>query len=968
MKLTRDQWSQVEALFDEACGQVPDLRLDWLQRIGGQRGVDDKVLDEVQGLIEASDEGLPEPGIVLISMEASQEATAAGETFGPWRVVRLIGRGGMGEVYLAERADGAYQQQVAVKLLKRGVDTDAVIRRFLRERRILGRLSHPNIARLFDAGATRDGRPYLVMELVLGQPISEWCASHQLGVRPVLELMVTACEAVHAAHRQLVVHRDLKPTNVLVGDDGTVKLLDFGIAKLLGEDEVEGTQTLLGNTPATPRYATPEQLLGQPVTPASDVYSLGMLLYELLTGTLPPWRRSTLLAIAGASSRTPAPRPSAVVQTSECPLFANTAARKRRAQELAGDIDSVVLKAIEHLAPQRYASAAQLADDLRRALDGRPVSAQPQSWAYRAGKFVARNWVPVSAAAAVIVALLVGLAMALWQARIAGVEARRADRVKDYLVEIFKAADPERSQRTSMTAREILDQGVRKMEITLVAEPALQADLYDTLANTYLNLGDEDRALQLARKALEIRRQRFPPGDERVAESLLTVGNALLDKREFQASATALDEADRIIAAGADRDSLAAARIEDSRASTMKELGHRDPAVALQRRAYALFLRLAGPNDPDSAKATYDLASCLEEAGMYDESALYYRKAIAAIEVSQGADSMAAGSAHLNYGSLLDRTGDSAGSLREHNSAIEILHKTLGGDHPLYADALFSRAIVFDGLRRYAECDADLRETLRIYAPGSYKAGQSLRYLSHSLMKQGRLAEARTALTAALDALRKNGPDDMQYYRALADFSRLQLLSGALKEAEAGLRGAISNLERLVGPEGYEVRTPLRLLGQTLVAERRYEEALTVLRRVQALEQKLFGASKRPADTVQTSYLLAAALVGVETAASRAEAGPLIEQAVDYFRRQQYPGPELGSALLVRAELLAADGNEQASHADLLEAQEQLAHAIPPDTASAVEVRRRLGVSVTGTATSSLTTPEKSVAGSAAGR
>jgi eukaryotic-like serine/threonine-protein kinase len=316
VSLTREQWLQVEALFADAYQQPAGHRLAWLERKGGKRSQDPAVIDEVRSLIAADEQDAAPPEITLISREPVEDAPALGEVFGHWRLVRLLGRGGMGEVYLAERAGADFQQQVAVKLLKRGVDTDAVLRRFLRERRILGRLHHPNIARLLDAGAAPDGRPYLVMELVNGQPISDWCAARHAGVRAILELMVEVCEAVHAAHRQQVVHRDLKPSNVLVDDDGVVKLLDFGIAKLVGEDDGEATQTVVGAL-ATPRYAAPEQLLGLPVTPASDVYSLGMLLYELLTGTVPPSRRSTLIAYAGAQEHRAAPRPSAAAASAK---------------------------------------------------------------------------------------------------------------------------------------------------------------------------------------------------------------------------------------------------------------------------------------------------------------------------------------------------------------------------------------------------------------------------------------------------------------------------------------------------------------------------------------------------------------------------------------------------------------------------------------------------------------------------
>lgn len=337
---------------------------------------------------------------------------------GPWRIERLVGRGGMGEVYAAQRADGAFELRAAVKLLKRGLDTDAVVARFNRERRILARLDHPNIAHVLDAGVAPDGRPFLVMEYVDGKPITEYIRGRGLPTNELLQLIITVCEAVQAAHARKIVHRDLKPSNVLVTPQGQVKLLDFGIAKALAEED-DSEATRAGESSAmTPAYAAPEQLLGLQATPASDVYALGCILYQLLVERLPHARggRSTA-QIARELDRETIERPSTVLRKDRGRL--PEPVRLARLKSMSKDLDLIVLKALHPEAQRRYASARELADDLQRLLDNRPVLARPDSFAYRVNRFVRRNRLPVAAAAAVIVALAAGLTAALWQAHAA---------------------------------------------------------------------------------------------------------------------------------------------------------------------------------------------------------------------------------------------------------------------------------------------------------------------------------------------------------------------------------------------------------------------------------------------------------------------------------------------------------------------------------------------------------------------
>jgi len=945
VSLTRDQWSQVKALFAEASEQPSRERLGWLKHKGRKRTQDPAVHAEVLALLETGEQEGPLESVVLVSREAMDETLPAGETLGPWRLLRPIGSGGMGEVYLAERADGAYQQQVALKLLKRGVDTNAVLKRFLRERRILGNLSHPNIARLLDAGAAPDGRPYLVMERVAGQPITEWCRERGLDLRPMLELMIGVCDAVHAAHRQQVVHRDLKPSNVLVGEDGIAKLLDFGIAKLLGEDDGELTQTAFGTALATPRYAAPEQLLGQPVTAASDVFSLGMLLYELLTGTLPPWRQNTLTALVGAKDRRAITRPSVAALDGDRSV--DETARKQRARELKGDVDQIVLKAIDYDPRRRYALASELADDLRRYLDGRPVLAQPDSRVYIARKFLRRNWLPVSAAGLIVLALVGGLAVSLWQAglvrtqaRLARDQALRAERVKEFMINVFKSADPDNSQSSTMSAREVLDQGFKQMQSQLDNDPATQADLYDALAQTYLSLGAVDRAQELAQTALAARRKLYPAGDARIAASLLTLGNVLIERMDIASAHAALNEADGIMRASGEADSVLTAQISSALADTDDVLAKRDESVAEQRRGYTICLRILGANAAETARQQMKLAERLEEAGQYADSVQTYRGAIKAIDSSIGPESLTAGTAHLNFASVLDRVDNSAASEQELNRAIGILRKVVGDSHPLVGDALFSRSILLGGEHRYAEGEADLRQSLRIFPAGSYKAAQSQRYLGANLTFQGRYAEAQEQLEASVAGFRKGWPDDMQLYRAISDLATALLRNGQAAQAEPMLRDALKNLERLVGPEAYEVRSPLKRLGEDLIALGRNDEAVAVLNRVRALEIKLFGTEQHR-DLASTDYLLGKALLGLGTPQTLAQARPFAEMSVALCRKN-FPGHDLGRALLLRARLALAAGDGKSAQGDLAEALDQLGQAVPPDPEDLAEVRKLL--------------------------
>src|SRR5712664_85981 len=408
--MTPERWQTVKRLFHEALDQAPEGRTAYLERACAG---DTTLRKEVETLLSSEREsaGFMEEPAAASMPPAADPAAVLGRRIGSYRVLREIGHGGMGAVFLAVRDDDAYRKQVAIKLVRAFSASDLLVDRFRQERHILAALDHPNIARLLDGGATDDGLPYLVMEYVEGVPIDEYCEAHALSLRDRLALFRTVCSAVQFAHQNLVVHRDIKPANILIAADGTPKLLDFGIAKLLSPELAARGQAATAFPMMTPDYASPEQVRNEPITTASDVYSLGVLLYRVLTGR-GPYRVPTgaVLEVIEAVRDQEPQRPSAIVP------------------KLAGDLDNIVLRALRKEPRERYASVDELSADIRRHLEGQPVSARKATVPYRAGKFVRRHKVGVAAAALLFLSLVGGILTTLREARIARAERARAER------------------------------------------------------------------------------------------------------------------------------------------------------------------------------------------------------------------------------------------------------------------------------------------------------------------------------------------------------------------------------------------------------------------------------------------------------------------------------------------------------------------------------------------------------------
>jgi serine/threonine-protein kinase len=573
----------------------------------------------------------------------------AGDEIDVYRLDRPIGRGGMGEVWLAYRSDGAYKTPVALKLLHAHLAAGTLRARFVREGRILASLSHPNIARMLDAGVTAQGQHYLVIEYIEGQPVDRWCDERRLDIDARIGLFLQICAAVAYAHAHLVVHRDLKPSNILVAADGTVKLLDFGIAKLIEAEQQESDATELtrfGGNALTPDYAAPEQVLGEPVTTATDVYALGVLLYRLFTGRRPYGEGGKTAAQLAFDVLQTLPRAPSEAVAKGLPAgtgaealaeMRGTAARNL-SRRLRGDLDVIVAKALRKEPETRYRDARALAEDLQRHLDHQPVQAREGARTYVWRRFIRRNWLPLSAATALFLILLAGIASFAWQATQTRREAQRASAVTDFLIKVFRVSDPRIAQdkpRNQITARELLDRSADRITTDFAADPDTEIKLLGVTADIYRELDDEERYSALLGKQVELVRKLHGDLHPAVVGGLLGKASAAENKSNFNEALELLDQADPLIhRAGLDQ-SVTRARwlMLKGEALTIDPKRWSERQALLEQSAH-LYERTA-PSDPDYVMVLCALGQLGYDRADYPDSIAHYRRAIEAGERMQ---------------------------------------------------------------------------------------------------------------------------------------------------------------------------------------------------------------------------------------------------------------------------------------------------------------------------------------------
>jgi len=788
MSLSRVQWSRAEELFEQALKLAAQKRPAYLAKACAG---DTELREEVTALIAAVsrvDDFLSTP-VAIVSTEPDEpEYMSVGTVLGPWRILGLLGHGGMGEVYNAERADGAYEQQVALKILKRGLDTCAVLRRFLQERRILARLTHPNISRLLDAGSAQDGRPYLAMERVHGKPITAWCLEHEASLRQIIELACETCAAVSAAHRLSIVHRDLKPSNVLVSEDGEIKLLDFGIAKLLNEEGGEETQTHFG-APVTPQYAAPEQLMGLPISPATDVYALGSLLYEMLTGSAARPSTNAAAAVAAVSSREDsAVRPSRAVL--RAPDIAEPL-RRRRARELEGDLDLILLKALAAEPARRYPSAAMLEEDLRRYLEGRPVLAQADSWAYRFGKFVRRNRISTTFASLAVAALIAGLTASLWQAHAAQREARRANAVRDFIENLFEPIRGGLVKDKEPSLRDLLANGVERLDQTPTLGATERVDLLLMFTRLTEQLGDREKALALAERAQGLADKALGPKHQLTFDALVARGLITLHRDDLKRAETLLQTADRRSRTG-DHSGMSLIRLHDGLATLAAAHGRAEEALRYERLALRERLAMFEPDSLKVGTGYNNLGFGLSETGDYEAAADAFRRAHAIDLKHLAPDVYEVGVPLFNLGTAELYAGHLHQSRQTFLKAQAIFAKSQGKPRPqsvynVHALCIAETTIAPTNAKEI--CVEALSRSELAFGKDSTAYGRALRLSGQLQMELGNLTAAAEDLARSASLV---AASDVMSLRARTDIAlgELHLISHRRDAAAAVLSGA----------------------------------------------------------------------------------------------------------------------------------------------------------------------------------
>jgi eukaryotic-like serine/threonine-protein kinase len=832
--LSPERWSALSPYLDKALTLSETERAVWLAAL---RAENPDLAGQLQELLNEHQAAQQEAFLETSPITLADDPGLAGQTLGTYRLVSPIGHGGMGTVWLAERSDGRFERKAAVKFLSAALIGHGGEGRFKREGAILGRLSHPNIAELLDAGVSSAGHPYLVIEYVEGRPIDVYCDVHKLDVRARIRLFLDVLGAVAHAHANLIVHRDIKPSNVLVSHDGLVKLLDFGIAKLLEGEGQQGAATLLTNEAGaafTPQFAAPEQLTGGAVTTATDVYELAVLLFVLLTGQHP----------AGAGVHSPADLVKAVVET-ESPRASTTiasdagniASRNRGTtpdklrRQLSGDLDAIVRKGLRKQPSERYSTPDAFAQDLRRYLAGEPVIAQPERTWYRTKKFISRRRWAVASVGAVVLALAAGLSAALWQAHVARRQTQVATAMEKFLEDIFRANssfqdDPAKARQT--TARELLDIGARKIDDELAGVPQAKFRILDTLGNMYFDLGLSDQSVAMQRKRIDLARKVYGNNSVELAEALTDLGSALHQSSSVGESEGVLLEAKRILDQRRDFSSLQRGTVSLNLAQHY-ESSDMQKALDYSRQAVDVYRKY--PGEPNLAEALYVEAIQLTTMGQPRQSEpllkeavqlsikldgdpnanlpRFYaylgqnqqeltefagaeeslRRALLAARKINGEEHIDTLETEMRLGIFLGATSRTAEGLEHIEHAKQILLRTRGAEDPFFAPQVFleyGRALTNAG--HWEEGLAYVLkavENRRKNRPGTRYLSQMLQLQGSILIDLGRYAQAQRALDEADEiAAKVNYPTA---YMAANERARLLIATGQAAKADSAL-------------------------------------------------------------------------------------------------------------------------------------------------------------------------------------
>ena len=847
---------------------LPDAERDaWLDSACGG---DAQLRSDVESLMSDADV----PSIMRTGGLASRvgsmmadDRAALGRHVGPYRLVDVLGEGGMGVVYHAEQTTPIHRH-VALKLVPFGMDTARMMSRFESERQTLARMNHPYIAQALEAGAADDGRPYFVMELVHGEPVTDYCAREKPPLAVRLKLFLQICEAVQHAHQRGIIHRDLKPSNVLLTRQGAElvpKIIDFGIAKAVGQDESrQMLTTMQGQLVGTPEYMSPEQagVIDAGVDTRTDVYSLGVMFYELLCGKRPYDLKKRTAVELERALRTPPIAPSRVAG-------ADGVLPPRR--QMSRDLDAVTMMAIEQRPDDRYASVEQLADDVRRVIEHRPVRARAQTLTYRTQQFIRRHAAGVVTAAVIAAIATAGAAgiviqrnraiaseqKAVNEAARARAEADKASEVARFLTDLFREADPSRARGAAVTARELLERGARRLATDLGSQGALRATLMDTIGMVYRALGMIDEAERITTESLAIRREALGPAHRDIAASLDNLGQLSRERTRYE------------------------------------------QAEKYHREALAMRKLLLAPSDPDIGQSLSNLALALRERGKYDEARPLVKEAIEIRRAALGPEHSDTLSSMNVLGDIEDSSGNRTEAERWYREVLSVRTRVLPPDDPKLAISLHNVAGILARTGKLKDSEAMLRQALairlKILDPDHSDVTATQLNLAGVLQDQGRLDEAEPLYRAALEAdRRKNGNQHMDVAIDLNNLASLLEERGRLAEAGQMYRESLAIRLALQGEKHPSVPTVLNNIGRLLLVQGNLAEAERSLRRSIELRKSL-GMEKHPR-TADTLIWLGRVLVA---RGRLSEAEQQYAAAIDIHRTASPNGsPGLASARL----------------------------------------------------------------------
>ena len=816
--IPRAHWHKIQVLFEQVAdlkGAERDAQLD--RSCGGDVALRNSVESLLKADGGAEDRLLNAVGTAAESLLDEHRDRLIGTRVGAYRIASVLGTGGMSTVYRGERDDNRFHQTVAIKVLQNATVHPRLRSRLHSERHILATLDHSSIARLIESGDLEDGTPYLIMEYVDGESIDTYCDTRALFIRDRIELFIAVCGAVHYAHRNLVVHRDIKASNIFVTEQGAPKLLDFGIAKLLAPESLSHTLpvTRLQERMLTPENAAPEQVLGRPITTATDIYALGVLLYQLLTGRSPYRLLSySQLQLERAICMDDPARPSHIVAAKL--QGENDAERSRTADKrglspqrlravLSGDLDAIIAMAMRKEPDRRYPSVEALADDLRRHLQGQPVRARHGDWRYSSAKFLRRNLLPVFGAAAAFIGLLIIAGMTLWQnhrlglARDAAAEERdRAQQVSAFMVDVFSKADPFTAQGQEATAKDLLDRGAEQIERNSSLQPEVRAQLLESIGLAYRRQGLYNGAIPLFEQAVEIRREARPPDNRNLAAALANLARALTDAGRLVSAEAYLQQAVALSQSGDAAPSAQTADIliqyanftlnaksdaEGSRklfndalavyrgipgdqhlaiagaltglASSAMWSGDFVVAEQNERQALNLLRAAVGRNHPDHAVALAALGYVLTQRGKYAEAEQILNEALQIERSVFGADNQRLASIEANLGTIYQRQGDPARALAATQEALRITVDRQGSGHFMAGYYLDALANVYLDTNNLGAAESSARQALAVYQstlPARHLyVSAARRLLGEVLLQRGHLAAAEVEFRRALD-------------------------------------------------------------------------------------------------------------------------------------------------------------------------------------------------------------------------